>query len=290
MKRQQSFVLVGGDIRQAYLGRMLAEKGERVVAVGLERHDTGNWFRVTTDLRQACEGDAVIVLPLPVMGERGLLNAPLANAPFRVSEVLDAIPAGKIVFGGSVPRMVHEMAKRRDLIVRDYLAREELALRNAIPTAEGAIQIAMEELPVTIHGLPVLIVGNGRIGAALAQRMKALGAQVTVSARRYEDFARIESMGCRAEDTRALNGILEQFGLIVNTVPAEVLTRPLMAECREDVLLIDLASGEGGTAKNARDLRKMIHALSLPGRVAPVTAAADICETITHILEEEGKR
>ena len=290
MKRQQSFVLVGGDIRQAHLGRMLVEKGARVTAVGLERHETGDWFPLTTDLHRACKGSDVVLLPLPVMRERGLLNAPLANAPFRIAEVLDTIPPGTLVFGGSVPHMVHEMATRRELIVRDYLAEEELALRNAIPTAEGAIQIAMEQLPVTIHALPVLILGCGRIGTALAQRLHALGADVTVSARRYEDFARISAMGWHAADTRALTGTLARYALIINTIPAEVLSCSLVAQCREDVLLMDLASGTGGVTKQARELRPFIHALSLPGRVAPVTAAADICETITHMLEEERKR
>lgn len=287
MNRQKHFVLVGGDIRQAYLGRMLAQRGQRVTAVGLERHEPGDWFPLAADLTQACRDADVVLLPLPVMRERGLLNAPLANAPFRIASVLDAISPGTLVLGGSVPRMVEEMARRRELIVRDYLAQEELALRNAIPTAEGAIQIAMEQLPVTIHALPVLIIGSGRIGTALAQRMHALGADVTVSARRHEDFARISSMGWRAADTRALTGTLASYALIINTVPAEVLSCALIAECREDVLLIDLASGEGGIAKPARTLRPCIHALSLPGRVAPVTAAADICETITHMLEEE---
>ncbi|MDO5547710.1 MAG: dipicolinate synthase subunit DpsA [Eubacteriales bacterium] len=285
--KQHSFVLVGGDVRQAYLGKLLAERGEQVTAVGLERYEGENWFRLATDLRSTCAEADVVVLPLPVMQGRGLLNAPLANAPFRITDVLDAIPAGMPVFGGSVPQMVAEMAKRRKLSVRDYLAREELAVRNAIPTAEGAIQIAMEQLPVTIHGLPVLVIGNGRIGSALAQRLKGLGAEVTVSARRQEDFARISSMGYRSADTRALDGTLDSYALIVNTVPAPILTRHLVAQCRKDVLLLDLASGEGGIAPDARTLRKIIHALSLPGKVAPVTAAADICDTVTHMLEEE---
>lgn len=282
-----NIVLIGGDIRQAYLGKMLAERGEQVAAVGLERHEFGDWFPFESDLRSACANADVILLPLPVMQGRGLLNAPLANAPFRMTDVLDSIPAGATVFGGSVPRMVHEMAKRRQIKVQDYLAREELALRNAIPTAEGAIQIAMEQLPVTLHQLPVLIIGNGRIGNALAQRMAGLGAKVTVSARRHEDFARITGAGYRCANTKKLAGTLADYALIVNTVPAPVLTRALVSECREDVLIIDLASGTGGIAKGAQSLRKVIHALSLPGKVAPVTAAADICETVTHMLEEE---
>lgn len=290
MKRRQKFLLVGGDVRQAYLGRLLAARGAAVSSVGLERHPCGDCFSMETDLRGACAAADVILLPLPVMQGRGLLNAPLANAPYRITEVLDAVPAGKLVFGGSVSNMVQEMAKRRQLVVRDYLAQEELALRNAIPTAEGAIQIAMEELPVTIHSLNTLILGSGRIGSALAPRLAGLGARVTVSARRYEDFAKIAGAGYEYADTRALSGALSGYGLIINTIPATVLTAQLIAQCSPDVLIIDLASGDGGVEKDARDMRRTIHALSLPGKVAPLTAAEDICKTVEHMLKEERGR
>ena len=287
--KQHSFVLVGGDIRQVYLGKLLMERGKSVTAVGIERIENRDGVRQTADLAGACAEADVVLLPLPVMQGRGLLNAPLANVSFRITDVLDAIPEGKLVLGGSVPQMVFEMAKRRKLRVWDYLEREELAIRNAIPTAEGAVQIAMEQLPVTIHGLPVLILGSGRIGIALAQRLLGLGANVTVSARKPEDFARLFGMGCPSIDTRRLDGALGAYRLIVNTVPDLILTRERVEQCRADVLLLDLASGEGGIAPDARSLRTRIHALSLPGKVAPVTAAASICDTVTNMLEEEGR-
>lgn len=286
MKHTLTFALAGGDVRQAYLGEMLAADGARVRTIGLERHSTE--LAACSDPRELFAEADVVLLPMPVMGARGRLNAPLANAPYKLTDVLDAIPAGKKVFGGAVPKMVTDMAARRGICVSDYLLREELALLNAIPTAEGAIQIAMEELPVTIHGLPVLILGAGRIGSALASRLRGLGAQVTVSARKYEDFARIRGEGCAYLDTRRLCGHMQAFALVVNTVPAAVLTRKVLADCRPDVLVIDLASGAGGVPADAASLRRVIHALSLPGRVAPRSAAAAIHDTVCHMLEEEG--
>lgn len=286
MKHTLTAALVGGDVRQAYLGELLAADGARVRAVGLER--SGTELEAGGALRTLFAEADVILLPMPVMGTRGRLNAPLANAPYKLTDVLDAIPAGKPVYGGAVPRMVRDMAARRGFEVRDYLEREELALRNAIPTAEGAIQIAMEELPFTLHGLPVLVIGAGRIGMALALRLRGLGARVTVSARRYDDFARLYSGGYAALDTRALDGQLHAFPLIVNTVPSPVLTRRALADCAPDTLVLDLASGTGGVADDAGDLCRVIHALSLPGRVAPRSAAAAIYDTVCHMLEEEG--
>lgn len=286
MKHTLTLALVGGDVRQAYLGELLAADGVKVQTIGLERHDSG--LPTSSDARALFAQADVIVFPMPVMGARGRLNAPLANAPYKLSDILDAIPAGKPVFGGSVPQMVTDMAARRGIAVQDYLQREELALLNAIPTAEGAIQIAMEELPVTLHGLPVLVIGAGRIGSALAPRLRGLGAHVTISARKYTDFARIRSAGYAYLDTRSLTGQLAAFPLIINTAPHPILTRTVLAGCAADTLVIDLASGKGGVAPDAAELCRVIHALSLPGRVAPRSAAAAIYETICHMMEEEG--
>lgn len=286
MKRTLTFALTGGDVRQVYLGEMLAADGSQVRTVGLERHETA--LPSCRDYRTLFAEADVILLPMPVMGTRGRLNAPLANTPYRLTDLLDAIPAGKPVYGGSVPNMIHQMAVRRGITVTDYLQREELALRNAIPTAEGAIQIAMEELPVTLHDLPVLVIGAGRIGSALAPRLRGLGAQVTISARKYEDFARIEGAGYACLHTGKLAGELHKFPLIYNTVPDRILTRKIVSDCAADTRIIDLASGKGGVAEDAKDLCRVIHALSLPGKVAPVSAAQAIYTTICHMLEEEG--
>lgn len=286
MKHTLTFALAGGDVRQACLGEMLAADGAKVRTVGLER--AGTELTACSDPRELFAEADVVLLPMPVMGKRGRLNAPLANAPYKLVDVLDAIPSGKLVFGGAVPKMVMDMATRRGIHVADYLQREELALLNAIPTAEGAIQIAMEELPVTIHKLPVLIIGAGRIGSALAPRLHGLGADVTISARKYEDFARIHSEGYAHLDTRKLEGQMQPFALVVNTVPHAVLTREVLADCAPEVLILDLASGTGGMAADAGDVRRVIHALSLPGRVAPRSAAAAIHDTVCHMLEEEG--
>ncbi len=161
---------------------------------------------------------------------------------------------------------------------------------NDIPTCEGAIQLAMEQTAYTLQGSRCLVIGYGRIGAQLARKLRALDAQVTVSARSPRDFARIQSAGMQTLDTRSLAGQLGGFDLIFNTVPSPVLGAPELAELLPDCLVIDLASLPGGISPDTQPPPscRVLHALSLPGRVAPLSAARAIHDTVCTILQEES--
>ena len=172
-----------------------------------------------------------------------------------------------------------EAAAEFGLTLTDYLSREELAVRNGVPTAEGAIEAAMDATDVTLCGTPCLVIGFGRIGKLLAHRLRGLGAEVTVSARRLDDLAWIDAFGYRGLRTNRLAGRLGSFRVVFNTV------RELPREC----VLLELASQPGfdRAAAEARGL-KCIAAPGLPGRAAPETAARAIKLTLEKIWEEEA--
>ena len=177
-----------------------------------------------------------------------------------------------------------------DLTIHDYFAREELTVANAIPTAEGALQIAMEELPVTIHGARVLVIGFGRVGKVTAQRFAALGAAVTVAARSWEQLAWAQAMALNPQHIQQLTSLLSRCDLVINTVPAPVLGPEELAALHPDVPIIELASKPGGVDMDAaaRLGRRVIRALALPGKVAPLTAGACIRDTVYNLLREAG--
>ena len=143
---------------------------------------------------------------------------------------------------------------------------------------------------VELEGKTMGIIGYGRIGSVLANKLSALGVQVTVSARSCRDIARIEAAGMAAADTRRLTEILDGFPLVFNTVPAAVLGAAELAKLPAESLVIDLASQPGGIDLAATPPAgvRVIHALSLPGKAAPVTASIAVRDTIYAILNEEG--
>lgn len=292
MKKHAAVAVVGGDARQAILAELMNKDGHSVSVGALERHSFRNneHIRPLSDLKAGLSEQHIIILPMPIQKGENQLNAPLSNAPQPLSELLDCLPPGALVLAGAVPFSVHARAVRNHLRLIDYLTRDELAIRNAVPTAEGAIQIAMEQTDVTLHGLRALVIGYGRIGSILAEKLAALGVRVTVSARSCRDMARIEAAGLRPTDTRRLVDVLDGFPLVFNTVPAAVLGSAELAKLPPKALIIDLASQPGGIDLGAAppDSVRIIHALSLPGRVAPVTASIAVRDTIYAILSEEG--
>ncbi|MCI8478638.1 MAG: dipicolinate synthase subunit DpsA [Oscillospiraceae bacterium] len=290
MRQQLNFWVIGGDLRQAKMAELLEEDGHTVHTFALDRlHDLSEGVQTETELAGAVLADCV-VLPLPAAGEGGLLNAPLAESSHPLSQILDALRPGQVICAGRVTAPLQALAEARGLTLYDYFAREELAVANAVPTAEGAIQIALEELPITLHGARVLVIGYGRLGKLLAHRLSALGARVSVAARRCADLAWIEAYGYGVEHSEQLKGWLCSYDLVINTVPVELLDETALADLHPGCLVIDLASKPGGVDfEAARRLGvKAIWALSLPGKVAPVTAGKSIKTTIYNIWNELG--
>lgn len=290
MKHELNIWVVGGDLRHAKLAQLLAEDGHTVHTYALgQPQEPVSGLSAEASLLQADKADCVI-LPLTVTAGEGLLNAPLSPSKHPLTPILDRLTPQQFLCGGRVDDRVQALARERGLMIHDYFAREELAVANAVPTAEGAVQLAMEHMPITIHGAKVLVIGFGRVGRLTAQRFQALGAKVSVAARKYEQLSWAQAMGMGAEHLAHLKGWLCSYDLIVNTVPAQVLGREELADVKSDCLILDLASKPGGIDLSAAGQLGLtvIWALSLPGKVAPVTAGAAIKSTIYNMLLENG--
>ena len=214
------------------------------------------------------------VLPLPIKPD------------FDLSLLDGAVKKGGQVFsGGSFPAL-EEYCSAHGLILHNYLAREELQVMNAVPTAEGAVEIMIRETDITLWGADVLITGFGRIGEVMARMLLAFGSRVTVCARRPEQLAKAEGMGCGAVTfSGELDSLLPRFDVVINTVPAVVLDEKRLLLMKKGCLIVDLAS-RAGTQTDAQTEAKIIHALSLPGKTAPVTAGKIIGKTIENMMRE----
>lgn len=272
--------IIGGDRRQAELGRLLAEEGHKVRSYGLER-----WMGAGPGTLEAALGAEVIILPLPLCREAGMLNCEAAALP--TVELFRRLHPSQRILAGQVQLPQQREAGACGLVLEDYFQREELMVDNAAITAEGAVQTAMERLDRSLAGMECLVLGFGRIGKLLCHRLQGVCARVTAAARRPEDLAWIRAYGWRALDIRDLAGRLAPFGAVFNTVPAPVLDGPLLSQLPRDCLCVELASRPGLDLEAAAELGlPSVWARSLPGRLAPRTAAGALRDTVVHILTE----
>lgn len=237
--------VVGGDRRQGHLAELLAQEGYQVTALGLELSPPLADVTMATSLDGIREAHCII-LPLPALGEGAYIPTPLSEGRYLVTDLLDRLTSNQILCGGMVNDLLRLLAQGRGLMVHDYYHREELAVANSIPTVEGAIQIAMEELPTTLWNNPVLVIGYGRLGKLLAHRLHGLGAKVDVAARSCADLAWIRAYGYGQQKSTQLEATLGNYPLIFNTVPAPILTESILTTIPLQTLLIDLASKPGG--------------------------------------------
>ena len=287
MNNIETFAVIGGDLRSAYLAGQLAVDGYKVITSGFDSTDLPPCVTGCTNPAQAVSLADCVILPLPVTTDGSTINAPFSRVRITLDQVLNALHPDQLLVGGQVSELMHKEVESRGMHIHDYFEREELMVQNAVPTSEGAIQLAMEELPVTISGAQCLITGYGRIGRVLSRLLIALGAHVTVAARKFADLSWAEAQGCASIELHQLANAGD-FDVIFNTVPTLLFDRAVLAGLNRNTLLIDLASRPGGVDFNtAAEMQiKTIWALSLPGRVAPKSAGAIIKNTILNMIKE----
>lgn len=289
MNKKDVFLVAGGDLRQSYLAKILATDA-KVYTFGLDKNVTDKKIFPLESIDDLKESVNYVILPLPVTNDGVNINMPFYGEKVSLYSLIPFLKHNAVIFGGKIGKEA-AIFSYKGFEVIDYLEREELTVMNAIPTSEGAIQLAMEELPTTIYGLKVLITGFGRITKVMVKALIGLGADVYITARKYSDLAWGRIYGCTAIHISELDEYLPKFDLLYNTVPAVILDEKKLSLLKEGCLVIDLASKPGGVDfETAGRLGiKTIWALSLPGKVAPITSGEIIADTIRNILSERGE-
>ena len=284
------FAIIGGDLRTIKLAEMLAKEQNEIFVYGLEKatelKNIQNVKHCDT-IKKAIQDVEIVIGPIPFSSNGKIINMPFSDKEVTIREVMNVINAKVLIAGGITPE-VYEMANDEYIEIIDIMKREELAVLNTIATAEGTIQIAIENTNRIIHGSEVLILGFGRIGKVLARKLAGLSVKVTCAARKDEDLAWIQAYGHKATNINSIGENLKKYDVIINTVPHIILNEERLKHVKKECLLIDLASNPGGIDKKAvKDNQlKFVWALSLPGKVAPTTSAEFIKDTIYNIIKE----
>ncbi|HZJ83170.1 MAG TPA: dipicolinate synthase subunit DpsA [Clostridia bacterium] len=289
MDNRLAFTVIGGDKRQLELIYILLEMGHKVSALGFDKlGNSGVNLYTTMDTRLFnCN---VLLLPIPLRDKRGNINIKESNIIVTLRDIMESIEDIKpwIVLGKADEKFI-EAASAKNISYMDIIEKESFSILNAIPTAEGAIQRAMEMMDITIHGAKALVLGYGRIGKSLSRMLKGIGAHVTVEARKREDLAWILENGFNPVHLKEIDAVLPHQDIIFNTVPHLILDRYKLSKIKSETVIIDLASYPGGVdfpVASQLGIKASLD-LGLPGLVAPKTSARIIYKVIMDSLPKE---
>lgn len=285
--QKPKYLVIGGDMRSLYLAELLKKEYHRVEIYGFDKKLSNNKNASLTQMVTIAD---TIICGIPLAAAGGLVNMPLSEESLPVHTLVEMMPESKFFVAGKIEKEVRESLTKKGVRYLDLLDREEMAVLNAIPAAEGAVELIIGAIPRTIHNSKILILGYGRIGKVLAKILSGFGADVWVEARNYSDLSWIEANGYKPVHLNDLERYVTEMNVIVNTVPHMMITADILNKIHLDCYLLDLASNPGGIDfEHAAKLGlKTEWALSLPGRVAPMTAAEIIKKTIDNVMLEGG--
>ncbi|HEU5138855.1 MAG TPA: dipicolinic acid synthetase subunit A [Bacillales bacterium] len=283
-----SVAVIGGDARQLEVVKKLSEWDANLFLIGFDQLDHGFTGATKVELEEAHfeEMDAIL---LPVSGTnlKGEVETVFSNGNVVLTaQHLKRTPEHCTVYSGITNTYLDGCVKDANRRLVKLLERNDVAIYNSIPTAEGTIMMVIQNTDMTIHDADVMVLGFGRTGITVARMMAALGARVKVGARRSEHLARISEMGLKSFYVDNLEQEVNDTDICINTIPAPVLTASVLSHMPLSTLIIDLASKPGGTDFRYADKRgiKALLAPGLPGIVAPKTAGGILAKVLQSLL------
>ena len=285
---------IGGDLRMPESARFARNKCDVLSVYGFDKYEyCYECFGINQEktLETALLGAEIVVLGLPCSADGRTVYAPYCSKEISFEQLFKCLSPGcKFFCGKPFPELLN-IAVHKDISCFDYFSREELTLKNALITVEGALQTAMQETPYTLHGSNCLVLGYGRIGKMLSSALLKLGAKVSCTARKTCDLALMECNNITPVHTNDIATVISSYNIIFNTIPDCILNESILTFVRDNTLIIDLASKPGGVDfECARRMGlKVIWATALPGKVAPETSGKIITETIFNIISETEK-
>ena len=288
MNKKRSVLIAGGDYRQTYIAGYFIKYFDKIYTIGFNQTLSFDKVTFLEDITELNDSIDVLVLPPVTTNDGKTVNTPFYNKNLYINDVLKHLAPNALIFGGNISESLFKELCENNYTVTDYFKNEKLILANTIPTAEGALQIALEETPYVLRNAKTAVLGFGRVGRETAKLFKSVGAEVSVFDRKKSKRNAAEKIGLNAYDFGADE--LYSSSIIINTVPALVVSKEVLKKISANTLIIDLASKPGGVDLKYARIKGMnvIWALSLPGKVAPVTSGEIIAKTIISCIKSGG--
>lgn len=286
--------IVGGDARYLEMIKNLSENEKlKMELVGFDQLNQGFTGIKQTDFEELeVESLDVIILPIPGTDEEGYIDTIFSNKKIQLKKEWFARLADDcLIFTGITTPYLSACIEQTTVKLIPLMDRDDVAIYNSIPTTEGTIMLAIQHTNFTIHSARIVVLGMGRVGLSVASKFSGLGANVAIGTKKDSDVARAFEMGIQGFHMEELPAYTGQCDILINTIPSKVVKESALNLMKSNALIIDLASKPGGVDFTYAKKRGItaIHALGLPGMVAPKTAGEILGNVISQLIFTQTK-
>ncbi len=284
----RSFGFVGGDKRSIELLKLLEHKRYCVNYFAMcEAIEQSCYLKKMENIEELFLSSDWIIFGIPMFRNKGL-NANQKLLDCDIDKIGSLVRAGQVVCGGQIPIDLKNIIYKNKGMILDFMEEESYAIFNAISVAEGVIFETMKQSKRNIHQSKCLVLGFGRCGKIIADKLKGLSAEVTVCSASSKELAQAKALGFKILCLDALNGMISQYKNIYNTIPKVIIEKNMLSHLDDSSLVIDIVSGEGGVDYEFAKEKKVNcrQLLGIPGKYAPSSVAEKMLEMIiNHNME-----
>jgi dipicolinate synthase subunit A len=281
---------LGGDARHLEIIQKFIELDAIVVLIGFEKiHDRFSGVSKAKLTKETLQKADILILPVVGTDDHGNVESIYSNDMLVLNdEYIGSLPKHANIYTGISKPYLRKLCTNHGIDLIELFNRDDVAIYNSIPTAEGALMMAIQNTDITIHGSRCMVLGFGRTGLTLAGMLQRLGAQVKMGVKKPDQFARASEMSFQPFYSKNLHDEVVNIDIIFNTVPDIILTAHVITHIPHRAIIIDLASKPGGTDFRFAEKRgiKAMLAPSLPGLVAPKTAGRILANTLCQLIQD----
>lgn len=288
-----SFAILGGDLRQCYLADYLNTNGHEVTCFGTMpfSYSGSSYITNTPTSREALEQARLVLCPVPFSVNAGFLNAPaLLPAQFSFTELAENLAPGQFVLGGAIPADFIQTCARKQIPVWDFMEDEAVVSFTASLTAEGLLATLIEESPFSLVGRKLLLLGYGHCGREIVKHLSSFDMDILVVEHEKEQCVTAHMDGISALESTPDNGVFASFDMVINTIPASVLSLEQLAHLPKHCIFFDIASAPFGISTDTISKLKLNYLCcpGIPGKRMPQTAGEFIGKVILERMLSHG--
>ena len=284
-------LFLGGDKRQLEIINHLFLNGHKIDVVGYEKANLNDEISKKVIDEINISDYKVVFLPISGVKDDFLVACDFSDDKIKLPKNLFCDLDNKsLIFTGIHTKNLDEMLKIADKNVIALMDEADVKKANSIPTVEGIIGDLVYNTDYTINGANIFILGYGNVGTVLTEKLKALGANITVGVLLFEEYKKLtdNNVNCIYTNNKLLmNQVMQDNEIIINTVPDLIINKDYLKVVNKNAYILDISSDPHGvnfdSANELQIKNKLL--LGIPAKVAPKTAGQILVNKIDSILE-----